>query len=272
MLDQSDSLCQCALPRPGQGAPLWPQEQVHYREDILVPGYPIVKRQGSVCGPLPSNKPLILNLDTPPSITTTTNVQETQCSPVLSLRKAIIGEMRSGQMLRILHTSALHCLLPSGTPPHLLVSRSTVMLGIGHMVCAENARAGIALERQKICRDSRIAGPSTGTWLPFPLKDATWKGKHTPSTALPSTHSLATPTSHRPQLLGPPSSAFPARKPTLLAGSETQTPCLPAQHRTRSASHPGADSSARNSEPRGPETPSLGQIGVLGKEISPESP
>lgn len=32
----------------------------------------------------------------------------------------------------------------------LLVSRSTVMLSIGHMVCTEDARAGVALERQKI--------------------------------------------------------------------------------------------------------------------------
>lgn len=37
-------------------------------------------------------------------------------------------------------------------PPHLLVSRSTVMLGVGHVVCAKDARAGVALERQKICR------------------------------------------------------------------------------------------------------------------------
>lgn len=32
----------------------------------------------------------------------------------------------------------------------LLVSGCTVMLGIGHMVCAENARAGVTLKRQKI--------------------------------------------------------------------------------------------------------------------------
>lgn len=35
----------------------------------------------------------------------------------------------------------------------LLVSRSTVMLSVGHMVCAEDARAGVTLERQKICRE-----------------------------------------------------------------------------------------------------------------------
>lgn len=54
----------------------------------------------------------------------------------------------SGDFARILHPPPF-TLRP---PPHLLVSRSTVMLGVGHMVCAEDARAGIALERQKICR------------------------------------------------------------------------------------------------------------------------
>lgn len=54
----------------------------------------------------------------------------------------------SGDFARILHPPPF-ILRP---PPHLLVSRSTVMLGVGHMVCAEDARTGIALERQKICR------------------------------------------------------------------------------------------------------------------------
>lgn len=46
--DQNGSLCQCALPLPGQEAPLWPPAQAHYRGGTQVPGYPIVKGQESV--------------------------------------------------------------------------------------------------------------------------------------------------------------------------------------------------------------------------------
>lgn len=59
------------------------------------------------------------------------------------------GQRDSGDSACILHSPAI----TFKPPPHLLVSRSTVMLSVGHMVCAEDARAGVALERQKICRE-----------------------------------------------------------------------------------------------------------------------
>ena len=57
VLDPSDSLCQCAPPQLGQGAPLWPQAQAHYKVGIQVLGYPIVKEEGSVRDPLPLQIP-----------------------------------------------------------------------------------------------------------------------------------------------------------------------------------------------------------------------
>lgn len=45
----------------------------------------------------------------------------------------------------------------------LLVCGSTVVLGVGHMVCAEDARAGIALEWQEIYREWDQSAGSKGT-------------------------------------------------------------------------------------------------------------
>lgn len=100
-------------------------------------------------------------------------------------------------------------------PPHLLVSGCTVMLGIGHMVCAENARAGVTLKRQKICRkwvglqvqrDLDVV-PAHSSLPPGEGKRyGTWQ-----RTATQSTASLATPPtpSHALWHFWPWSSPFP---------------------------------------------------------------
>lgn len=146
MLDPSDSLGQYALPQHGQGAPLWPLAQAHYKAGIQVLGYPTVKKQGSVCNLLPFNQ--ISGPERtwicPPQ---THNVPSTETQKEYRIGN---GRQRdSGDSACILHSPAI----TFKPPPHLLVSRSTVMLSVGHMVCAEDARAGVALERQKICRE-----------------------------------------------------------------------------------------------------------------------
>ena len=57
MLDLSESLGRCVPAKRGQGAPLWPQAQAHYKVGIQVLGYPIVKEEGSVRDPLPLQIP-----------------------------------------------------------------------------------------------------------------------------------------------------------------------------------------------------------------------
>lgn len=147
MQDRSDSLGQYALPQLGQGAPLWPQAQAHYKVGIQVLGYPIVKEWGSVCNLLRFNQ------ISGPERTWVCRPQTYNVPGTETQNEYRIGNGGRG-IPGILHASFTHPLLPSDRPPpHLLVSRSTVMLSVGHMVCAEDARAGVALERQKICRE-----------------------------------------------------------------------------------------------------------------------
>lgn len=72
----------------------------------------------------------------------------------------------------------------------------------------------------------------------------------------PYSINLVTPPTSSPALL-----AFPAPVPTLPGLPAVPSPSRPAPPPACSAPHPSADSSARNSEPRGPETPSLGRAG-----------
>lgn len=160
----------------------------------------------------------------------------------------------SGDFSRILHPPPF-ILRP---PPHLLVSRSTVMLGVGHMICAEDARTGIALERQKICRkwvrlqvqwDLDVPAHSS-----LPLRGRKTL-PHSESTApWPySTISYATP-----QARAPPSSGTPSPG----ARHSAQPRLSRAPPLTPSPAYPSAYSSAPNSEPQGPETPSPGWTGT----------
>lgn len=165
----------------------------------------------------------------------------------------------------ILHASSITFRLP----PHLLVSRSTVMLSIGHMVCTEDARAGVALERQKICREyvrlqvqrdpDIVAGQSS-----LPLR-----GRKTPpclqQTTGSSPLSLATPPLTPSHLRARPSQHFQPPEPTLRFVCSSK-PLSTRSHPLALRPHPSADSSARNSAPRDPETPSLGRAGLLGEE------
>lgn len=119
-----------------------------------------------------------------------------------------------------------HPLSPSRPPPHLLVSRSTVMLGVSHMVCTEDAGAGITLEWQKIYKnglDCKFKGKLTR--LSFPLAKGCYSGrKNSTQFAAQFTVSLTTPPGLRAppsghcQLQGPPSpphlqSPVPAARP-----------------------------------------------------------
>lgn len=72
----------------------------------------------------------------------------------------------------------------------------------------------------------------------------------------PYSINLVTPSTSSPALL-----AFPAPVPTLPGLPAVPGPSRPAPPPACSAPHPSADSSARNSEPRGPETPSPGRAG-----------
>ena len=47
MLDLSESLGRCVPAKRGQGAPLWPQAQAHYKVGMPVLGYPFVKHMHS---------------------------------------------------------------------------------------------------------------------------------------------------------------------------------------------------------------------------------
>lgn len=174
------------------------------------------------------------------------------------------GEEAGGRGIAgILHASFIILRLP----PHLLVSRSTVMLSIGHMVCTEDARAGVALERQKICRGyGKVQVQRDPDIIPgqssLPLG-----GRKTPclqQTTGSSPLSLATPPLTPSHLRARPSQHFQPPEPTLrFLGSSK--PLSTRSHPLALRPHPSADSSARNSAPRDPETPSLGRGGPAGR-------
>lgn len=136
------------------------------------------------------------------------------------------------------------------------------MLGVGHMVCAEDARTGIALEWQKIYREWVGLQVQKEPGCSFLLLKASTRVRKTPP-CLQNTARVfhcSQPLWPRPQLQGPPSWHFqqcPPSPPHL----QSPAPAVRPRPSARSAPHPSADSLARNSEPRGPETPSPGRAG-----------
>lgn len=154
--------------------------------------------------------------------------------PALSLRKTIKERKWETEGLRR-YASILHPPPPTlRPPPHLLVSRSTVMLGVGHMVCAEDAGAGVALERQKICRE-QVGLQVQRDLSVVPTHSAFHSGERKTPPGLQPTAPSPRPLSPKPRPLGhrPPTSV-----PALLRHCQPRSPPF-APPATPSPSRPG---------------------------------